>query len=86
MSQVKGDTRQTGKKAESQTTNHPYWFNRIFSQLPSCSKTHTNKTNKDIIQRKNIKSSNEKQQVIYKANPICITADLSVETQQAKRE
>ena len=49
-------------------------------------KTHTNKTNKDIIQRKNIKSSNEKQQVIYKANPICITADLSVETQQAKRE
>ena len=34
MSLVKGDTRQTGKEAESQTTNHPYWF--IASFLSYC--------------------------------------------------
>ena len=33
-------------------------------------KTHTNQTNKDSTQRKNIKSNNGKQQVIYKGNPI----------------
>ena len=49
-------------------------------------KTHTNQTNKDIIQRKSIKSSNEKQQVTYKGNPICLIADVSAETLQARRE
>ena len=33
-------------------------------------KTHANQTNKDSTQRKNIKSNNGKQQVIYKGNPI----------------
>ena len=32
-------------------------------------KTHTNQTNKDETQRKNIKSSKGKQQVAYKGNP-----------------
>ena len=31
-------------------------------------------------------TSAEKQQVTYKGNPICLTADLSVETLQARRE
>ena len=33
-----------------------------------------------------LKASREKQQVTYKGNPICITADLSTETLQARRE
>ena len=33
-----------------------------------------------------LKAAREKQQVIYKGNPICLTADLSVETLQARRE
>ena len=33
-----------------------------------------------------LKSAREKQQVTYKGNPICLTADLSVETLQARRE
>ena len=33
-----------------------------------------------------LKAAREKQQVTYKGNPICITADLSTETQQARRE
>ena len=33
-----------------------------------------------------LKAVREKQQVIYKGNPICITADLSAETLQARRE
>ena len=32
-----------------------------------------------------LKASREKQQVTYKGNPICLTADLSAETQQARR-
>ena len=35
---------------------------------------------------KNIKSSKGKQQVTYKWNPICLTADLSAETLKARRE
>ena len=35
---------------------------------------------------KNIKSSKGKQQVTYKGNPICLKADLSAETLQARRE
>ena len=33
-----------------------------------------------------LKAVREKQQVIYKGNPICITADLSAETLKARRE
>ena len=33
-----------------------------------------------------LKAAREKQQVTYKGNPICLTADLSAETLQAKRE
>ena len=33
-----------------------------------------------------LKTTREKQQVTYKGNPICLTADLSAETLQARRE
>ena len=33
-----------------------------------------------------LKTVREKQQVTYKGNPICLTADLSAETLQARRE
>ena len=33
-----------------------------------------------------LKASGEKQQVTHKGNPICLTADLSAETLQARRE
>ena len=33
-----------------------------------------------------LKAAREKQQVTYKRNPICLTADLSAETLQARRE
>ena len=33
-----------------------------------------------------LKAAREKQQVTYKGNPICLTADLSEETLQARRE
>ena len=32
-----------------------------------------------------LKAAREKQQVTYKGNPICLTADLSAETLQARR-
>ena len=38
------------------------------------------------LNTKNIKTAREKQQVTYKGNPICLTADLSAETLQARRE
>ena len=41
-------------------------------------KTHINKAIRDYIQRKNIKRS--------KGKPICLTADLSAETLEARRE
>ena len=50
------------------------------------SKTHINQTNKDQTQTANIKSSRGKQQITYNRIPIRITADLSVETLQARRE
>ena len=57
-------------------------------------KTHINQINKDQTQRTNIKSSKEKKnqkqkkkkQITHKGIPIRITADLSIETLQAKRE
>ena len=49
-------------------------------------KTHINQISKDQTQRTNIKSSKEKQQITHKGIPIRITADLSIETLQARRE
>ena len=48
-------------------------------------KTHTNQINKDQTQRTNIKSSKGKT-TTHKWIPIRITADLSIETLQARRE
>ena len=45
-------------------------------------KTHTNQTNKERI----LKTARDKQQVTYKGNRICLTADLSAEAMQAKME
>ena len=42
--------------------------------------------NKGQTQRTNIKSSKEKQQITHKGIPIRITADLSIESLQARRE
>ena len=42
----------------------------------------TKTKHKEII----LKAAREKQQVTYKGNPICLTADLSEETLQARRE
>ena len=42
--------------------------------------------NKDQTQRTHIKSSKEKQQITHKGIPIRITADLSIETLQTRRE
>ena len=49
-------------------------------------KTHIHQINKDQTQRTNIKSSKENQQITHKGIPIRITADLSIETLQARRE
>ena len=40
-------------------------------------KTHTNQTNQDKHKERILKASREKQQVTYKANPICLTANFS---------
>ena len=49
-------------------------------------KTHINQINKDQTQRTNIKAAREKQQITHKGISIRITADLSIETLQARRE
>ena len=49
-------------------------------------KTHINQINKDQTQSTNIKSSKKKKQIAHKGIPIRITADLSIETLQARRE
>ena len=51
-----------------------------------CPKTHINQINKDQTQRTNIKSKKGKQQITHKGIPIRITADLSIETLQARRD
>ena len=48
--------------------------------------SHINHTNKDQTQRANIKSSKGRQQITHKGIPIRTTADLSIETLQARRE
>ena len=49
-------------------------------------KTHINQINKDQTQEQILKSAREKQQITHKGIPISITADLSIETLQARRE
>ena len=49
-------------------------------------KTYINQTNEGQTQRANIKEAREKQQITQKGIPIRITADLSTETLQARRE
>ena len=49
-------------------------------------KTHTNQTTKTKHKERTLKESREKQQVAYKGNPMCLTADLSAETLQGRRE
>ena len=49
-------------------------------------KAHINQINKDQTQRTNIKAAREKQQITHKGIPIRITADLSIETLQARSE
>ena len=49
-------------------------------------KTHINQINKDQTQRTNIKSIKGKKQITHKGIPIRITADLSIETLQVRRE
>ena len=48
-------------------------------------KTHINQINKDQTQQI-LKAAREKQQISHKGIPIRITADLSIETLQARRE
>ena len=49
-------------------------------------KTHINQANKDQIQRTNTKSSKGKTTNNTKGIPVRITADLSIETLQARRD
>ena len=51
-----------------------------------CTKTHSNEINKDQTQRTILKAAREKQQITHKGIPIRITANLSIETLQARRE
>ena len=48
-------------------------------------KTHINQINKDQTQRAILKAAREKQQITHKEIPIRTTADLSIETLQARR-
>ena len=49
-------------------------------------KTHINQISKGQTQRTILKTAREKQQITHKGIPIRITADLSIETLQARRE
>ena len=49
-------------------------------------KTHINQINKDQTQRTNIKSSKGKKRITHKGIPIRITADLSIEILQVRKE
>ena len=60
----------------------PYRVNTRRS-TPSCILINLTKTkHKERI----LKAEKENQQVTYKGNPICLTADLSAETLQARKE
>ena len=45
-----------------------------------------NQINKDQTRRTKLQAAREKQQIIHRRIPIRITADLSIETLQARRE
>ena len=47
-------------------------------------KTYINQINKDQTQEQILKAAREKQQITHKGIPIRITADLSIETLQAR--
>ena len=49
-------------------------------------KTHINQINKDKYKEQILKAAKEKQQKTHKGIPIRITADLSIEILQARRE
>ena len=49
-------------------------------------KTHINQINKNQTKEQILKAAREKQQIKQKGIPIRITADLSIETLQARRE
>ena len=49
-------------------------------------KTHINQINEDKHKEQVLKAAREKQQITHKRIPIRITADLSIETLQARRE
>ena len=44
------------------------------------------KLSKTKHKERRLKAAREKQQVTYKGSPMCLTADLSAETLQARRE
>ena len=48
-------------------------------------KTHINQTNEGKHKQQILKAAREKQQITHKGIPIGITADLSIETLQARR-
>ena len=50
------------------------------------SKTHTIKLTKSKHKERILKAAREKQKVTYKGNPIRLTANLSAETLQVRRE
>ena len=50
------------------------------------SKTHINQINKIKHKEHILKASRDKQQITHKGIPLSITADLSIETLQARRE
>ena len=54
----------------------------VYMKPTSDLKTHINQTHKE----RKLKAAREKQQVTYKGNAIHLTADLSAETLQARRE
>ena len=58
---------------------------RIKSPKEKHAKKHTNQTNR-LNTKKDLRAAREKQQVTYMGSPICLTADLSAETLQARRE
>jgi len=47
-------------------------------------KTHSNQINEDQTQEQILKAAREKQQITHKGIPIRITANLSIETLQAR--
>ena len=60
----------------------PYWINPRRSKPRHILIKLTKPEHKEII----LKAAREKQQVTYKGNPICLTADLLTETLRARRD